>query len=189
MRRVPNSTLAHVSASPPLIRYSRISRAPLAAAAFPEGPSLPPWSLSARPHTLLRSLVIPSARQPWNFSAVAWHRVQPLFPYAARHLPRAPLPVLRRGVVLRTSVGITPTFFAPMGSCAPLQSSNRLCFMLLQLVFAGCGEPLLEGSGSQCYLHNPCIGAWSHTSSRPSSVPVILAGRHRPHITHDTFGS
>ena len=37
----------------------------------------------------------------------------------------------------------------------------------IQQVFAGCCETLLEDGGSRRYLHNPCVGAWTHTPPRP----------------------
>ncbi len=66
VRRDPSSTIAHVSASPPLIPDSRISRVRLAAAAFPRGPSQAPRSLSTRLHTPLGYIVIPPARHHWD---------------------------------------------------------------------------------------------------------------------------
>ena len=70
VRRDPSSTIAHVSASPPLIPDSRISRVRLAAAAFPRGPSQAPRSLSTRLHTPLGCIVIPPARHHWNLTSL-----------------------------------------------------------------------------------------------------------------------
>ena len=53
VQRVPSSTITHVSASPPLIPDSRISRVRLAAMAFPRHPSHLTRNLSARTHTPL----------------------------------------------------------------------------------------------------------------------------------------
>ena len=53
VQRVPSSTIPHVSASPPLIPDSRISRVRLAAMAFPHDPSHLTRNLSARTHSPL----------------------------------------------------------------------------------------------------------------------------------------
>ena len=66
-------TIAHVSASPPLIPDGRISRVRLAAAAFPRGPSLDSRNSSTRLHTPLGDKVIPPARHPWKFPPLTWH--------------------------------------------------------------------------------------------------------------------
>ncbi len=54
-----------------------------------------------------------------------------------------------------------------MDSCAPPNSSSRLCYVLLRRVFAGCCEPLLEDGGSRRCLHSPCVGAWTRTPPLP----------------------
>ena len=59
---VPNSTMTHVSASPPFIPEGRISRVRLAATAFPREPSRKIWRLSVRSHTPLDLPVISQAR-------------------------------------------------------------------------------------------------------------------------------
>ncbi len=60
-----------------------------------------------------------------------------------------------------------PAVVAHTGSCAGPPPSHRLRFSLGRWVFAGCCESLLEDGPSRRYLHKPCIGAWTHTPSRP----------------------
>ena len=43
---------------------------------------------------------------------------------------------------------------------------------LVQQVFAGCCEPLLEDGPSRRYLCGPCTGAWVRTSPRPNGACV-----------------
>jgi hypothetical protein len=160
-------TLRHVSASPPLIPDGRISRVRLAAAAFPRGPSHACRDLSTRLHTPLGCMVIPPARHPLKLSPLTWPCVQTVLLYGARHLPRAPLPdagvILIRVVSCTTSEGITPPSSLRRAHAPRRNPLAGLGFRPIQRVFAGCCEPLLGVGGSRRYLHNPCIGAWSHT--------------------------
>jgi len=132
VRRVPSSTIAHVSVSPLLIPDGRISRVRLAAVAtFPEEPSQHIRSSSTRLHTPLDEMVISSARHP-----VKPHHCPALCPAAhstdAHYSPRAPLPV--DGVTtlqdrFKHGLGRSyPTFIARTDSCARPSSSCRLRF-------------------------------------------------------------
>ena len=79
-----------------------------------------------------------------------------LWPCRPLHLPspRKALPFRHRSYGL-----IRPTKILPLTSIS-----------LIQQVFAGCCEPLLEVGGSRRYLHNPCIGAGTLTPPRPSGA-------------------
>ena len=59
-----------------------------------------------------------------------------------------------------------PPLFAHIGSCAPPKPSRRLCSRLYDESLQVTASPLLGVGGSRRYLHNPCIGAWSHTPPR-----------------------
>ena len=59
-----------------------------------------------------------------------------------------------------------PPLFAHIGSCAPPKHSRRLCSRLYDESLQVTASPLLGVGGSRRYLHNPCIGAWSHTPPR-----------------------
>ena len=50
--------------------------------------------------------------------------------------------------------------------CAPPKPSRRLCSRLYDESLQVTASPLLGVGGSRRYLHNPCIGAWSHTPPR-----------------------
>jgi hypothetical protein len=68
MQRVPNSTLTHVSASPPFHPGRSVFPSPVGdldpLVLFPIGPSQSPQNLSANSHTPLGRLVYPTARHP-----------------------------------------------------------------------------------------------------------------------------
>jgi len=153
---VPNSTVANVSASPPLIPDGRISRVRLAAAAFPEEPSHAARGLSTHLHTPLGIQVISPARHPSNFTPLTRPSVRTVVHVSARHLPRAPLPA--QGF---TSYGVLsmhdireryPSFIAHTDSCARPKPSHCLDFTLGQWVYAGCCKSLLGVGPSQRYL-------------------------------------
>ena len=163
----------HVSTSPPLIPDGRISRARLAAAAFPVGPSQTARSSSACPRTPLDWPVIPTARR---------HRVSTVWSGSvSRHVFMASPATYReplrphgcypsRGDVQRLLGQHYPAFVARIGSCAPPNASSQLCNVLFRLVFAGCCKPLLVEGGSRRYLHDLCVGAWTRTPPRLSSA-------------------
>jgi hypothetical protein len=171
---VPNSTVTNVSASPPLIPDSRISRVRLAAAAFPEEPSHAARGLSTLLHTPLGIQVISPARHPSKFTPLTRPSVRTVVHDSARHLPRAPLPaqgVTPHGVMSMHDIREHYlSFIAHTGSCARPNPSCLLDFTLDQQVFAGCCEPLLEDGPSRHYLRNPCVGAWTPTPQRPFSA-------------------
>ena len=73
---------------------------------------------------------------------------------------------LRRHEVQPRVGGRYPSFIALTGSCVKPSSSLRLRFSLVRLVFAGCGQPLLEDGPSRRYLHNLSQGAWTPTPPR-----------------------
>jgi len=69
------------------------------------------------------------------------------------------------GDVLITSVDVTQPSSLILAHAPRRNPLADLGFRPVQQVFAGCCEPLLGVGGSHRYLHNPCIGAWSHTPS------------------------
>ena len=86
--------------------------------------------------------------------------------------PLTESPFARRGVLLGTGRGQPrlgkryPPLFAHIGSCAPPKHSRRLCSRLYDESLQVTASPRLGVGGSRRYLHNPCIGAWSHTPPR-----------------------
>jgi hypothetical protein len=72
--------------------------------------------------------------------------------------------------VLHHIRGSYPSFFAHTGPCARPGSSCCLRLSLLQQVFAGCRQSLLESGPSRHYLCNPCVGAWTPTPQCPSGA-------------------
>ncbi len=165
---------SHVSASPPLIRYGRISRVPLAAAASPQrtfphtprlkhSPAYTPWvdgytsgstSLGiGTAHLALRPDGAPTRCPPLTESPFAhWRRY--LLWGGVQHL------LGRR----------YPAFFAHTGSCAEPNTSHRLRPRPCRQVLAGCYEPLLVDGPSRRYLHNLCMGAWARTPLRSTGA-------------------
>ena len=164
MQRVPSSTIAHVSVSPPLIPDGRISRVRLAAAAFPEGPSHSSRGLSTRLHTPLGCMVIPPARHQLRllqsgtesrrcpYLVPATYR-EPLCPSKALSspgqrlaLPRPALPGLHRSYklmrqskfLMQISVSFIPHVSA--GCCVP--PAGRWTFpALFRESFPRCLDP------------------------------------------------
>lgn len=167
----------HVSTSPPLIPDGRISRARLAAVAFPMGPSQTVRGSSACSRTPLGWLVIPTARRHpvstvWSGSVSRHVLMTSPATYREPLRPHGCYP--SRGGVVRLLGQRYPAFVARIGSCAPPNPSTRLCLSLLQMVFAGCSKPLLVVGGSRRYLHVLSVGAWTHTPPRsPGAVPVF----------------
>ena len=170
VRRVPSSTIAHVSASPlchpgrsdfpspvgdhdcPPTAFPYPTRLKRSLAFTPLGCGLPPVStkLALSPHTQVLSPV------RWALPCPPWPRVpspSPGFPLqgaASRRLGPA-LPDLRR------SYGLMRQTWMLRGPSLSLGST----------VFAGCCEPLLHPGPSRHYLCNPCLGAWTPTRQRP----------------------
>jgi hypothetical protein len=72
--------------------------------------------------------------------------------------------------VLRHIRGRYPSFIAHTGPCARPSSSCCLRSSLLQQVFAGCRQSLLENGPSRHYLCNPYVGAWTPTPQCPSGA-------------------
>ena len=166
VRRVPSSTLAHVSASPlchpgrsdfpspvgdhdfPPTVFPYPTRLKRSLAFTPLGCGLPPVStkLALSPHTQ----VLSPGR--WALPCPPWPRVPSPFPgiilpgAASRRLGPA-LPDLLR------SYGLMRQTWMLRGPSLSLGPS----------VFAGCCEPLLQTGPSRHYLCNPCPGAWTPT--------------------------
>ena len=120
--RVPRSTIAHVSASPPLIPDSRISRVRLAAAACPRRtfPRIARLKRSPAYTPAMRGYTSGSTRV--EVDPGTWHCVQPAAFIACPPLTESPFARKRRylfrgGVQHRLSRRY-PAFIAPTGSCA-----------------------------------------------------------------------
>ena len=193
MRRVPSSTIAHVSASPlchpgrsdfpsPVgdhdfspTAFPYPTRLKRSLAFTPLGSGLPPVStkLALSPHTQVLSPV------RWALPCPSWPRVPSPFPgiplqgAASRRLGPA-LPDRRR------SYGLMRQTWMLQGPSLSLGAP----------VFAGCCEPLLHPDPSRHYLCNPYSGRLDPYPAATSRCSYsFLPGRHRPHVTRDTFGS
>ncbi len=162
--------MGHVSAGPPLIPDGRISRVRLAAAAFPGGPSRTPRGSSARSRTPLACMVIPPARHRSSFAPGTWLRVQSVFRYGARHLPRAPLPV--RGVTSSRAVS------APPGRALP--RLRRSYWLMRRTERLSSTMALASTDGSLQVAASPC---WQ--TVRPDVISMILAWALGPLPRHD----
>jgi hypothetical protein len=92
-RRPFSHPIGHVSPSPPPIRYSRISRVPFSAAAYPRRtfPLLPRLKHS-HAYTPWIAVIPPTRHRRELSSSLTWLYVQTRFSSDIRHLPRAPLP-------------------------------------------------------------------------------------------------
>src|SRR5215813_6242196 len=87
-------------------------------------------------------------------------------PRAPLHVPGVISHVMMSGTM---SVGITPPYIAPTGSCASPPPSSRLGGILGHQVYAGCCQPLLgEGPSRRCSAH-PSLRAWTPT---PAALEV-----------------
>ena len=86
--------------------------------------------------------------------------------------------------VMRPVSGHYPAFIARTDSCVNPKSSLRLEFNLGRLVFAGCGQPLLEIGSSRRYLCESCptcldpypgcsCGALTHFFPQDNGLPDV----------------
>ena len=191
MRRVPSSTIAHVSASPlchpgrsdfpsPVgdhdfspTAFPYPTRLKRSLAFTPLGSGLPPVStkLALSPHTQVLSPV------RWALPCPSWPRVPSPFPgiplqgAASRRLGPA-LPDRRR------SYGLMRQTWMLQGPSLSLGAP----------VFAGCCEPLLHPDPSRHYLCNPLL--WAPGPLPGSDLPVLVlvssrqtsASRHTGHV-------
>ena len=98
------------------------------------------------------------------------------FLFGARRLPRAPLPehgVTALGAVSCTaSAGVTQPSSLVLAHAPHQIPRTAFEITLMQPVFAGCCEPLLENGASRRYFCNPCTVVWTHTPPQSSSARV-----------------
>jgi hypothetical protein len=155
VRRVPSSTIAHVSVSPPLIPDGRLSRVRLAAAAYPQRtfPTIP---------KLKRSLVYTpsmigytSSSTPSEVVTDTWLSVQTVFPVWRPPLTESPFTCGRcyppSGRPLESPQRALPLLhrsYGLMRQTTPLPPSS---VSLRQWVCAGCRKSLLgHGPSRRC---------------------------------------
>jgi hypothetical protein len=172
MQRVPSLTIAHVSASPPLIPDGRVSRVRLAVMAFPSASSRCRRSLSTRMHAPRSTPVIAPARLPGT----------PSFPGSVSGRGVVWKSAMYRGSLCR-GTGVT----RPRVACATSAGVSRPSTLLwthapyqeplaafrlspMRRVFAGCCEPLLVPGPSRRYLRSLCGGAWTRTPPRSTGA-------------------
>ncbi len=189
MQQVPSSAITHASVNPPLIPDGRISRVRSAAMAFPRRPFpfYPKLKRSPAYASWLNGLIFSSTSSEVG-TATRPSIVRTVFPFNARHLPRAALPV--QGVTSYGAIsmdrvrGHYPSFIAHTSSCARPKSFSCLGFTLVHQILAGCCEPLLEVGPSRRYLcrsFSRCLAPYPgailccscpflHSELRPSPV-------------------
>src|SRR4029453_8190997 len=172
-RWVPSSTIAHVSASPPLIPDSRISRVRLAAS---DVLVLSPHSLPMAVETEGPPHIPPSrawVTMPLAIGSVHHiHRAQSLVwchPHG-HHCTESPFAPLgcypAGGCVPTTSTGVTRSSSLLRAHAPDLPPLAAYARWLGPPVFAGCRMPLLGEGPSRCYRLNLCGGAWTRTPPR-----------------------
>ena len=158
-------------------------------------PSQRTRSLSADPHTPLRSLVCFHGHsivpRPYNV------RVLLELPSAQSPFARARCDLARHDVTHHVS-GHYPTFIAPTGSCASPPPSPCLGATLGHQVFAGCCQPLLGGGLSRRYLCTSfpaCVDLYpggscgAHTRFFPhdSGLPLVRTGSALHYVPYSDF--
>jgi hypothetical protein len=181
VRRVPSSTLAHVSASPPTIPDGRLSRVRfwprLCTPFFGDSSSCNRRSLSCSLASTppRHSSVVPSSQLLRGCLPALC--LGSLRGHQDHRVPRAPLPGMgvthRQGDLPVTSEGVTPPsslLRAHASDRHPLPAS----VVLGQGVYAGCRESLLDGGPSRHYLCHLCVGAWTHTPPCSSDAHAHL---------------
>jgi len=187
VRRGPSSTLAHVSASPPTIPDSRLSRVrfwPRLCTPFSgdspsgvrRGLSCSLTSTPPRHRFAASSSQLSRGRLPSSVSGVLWRSSGPpsaQSPFAwdgcypptrvTQRSPQRALPLLHSsyGLMRQTTVLPTPQWSLGGGVCA------------------GCRESLLDRGPSRHYLCHLCGGAWTHT-------PPCSSGAHTHFFPNDS---
>jgi hypothetical protein len=159
--------IVHVSASPPLIPDSRISRVRLAAAAFPRR------TFPHRPR-LKRTPAYTPDQFSYTSDSTFDHPFTLCFRFCVRTVGADTPATYREPLCTRQALPPWwrhhhrlgrryPALLAPTGSCVGPESSCRTRSSLRRLVFAGCCASLLEAGPSRRYLRSPCTGAWTLT--------------------------
>ena len=173
VQRVPRSPMVHVSASPPLIPDSRLSRVRLAASDV--------WVLSQRSLPLRLEASVHARIHPsyvWFTAPLAsgsvyhLHRAHSLVwcHRPGHHWTESPFAPLgcdpAEGRVPTTSASVTRPSLLLRAHAPDLPPLTSYARWLGPPVVAGCHVPLLGGGPSRCYLLNRCGGAWTRTPPR-----------------------
>ena len=186
MRRVHSSTIAHVSASPPLIPDGRISRVRLAAMAFPWNPSRPNRNLSARSHTPLVWMVWLSARHPVRLALLPGPTCPDSVSFMMPAIYREPLCLLKALPLAAWSPWSTSESITSPSSLLPAHAPNQnppnasgltLNIRSLQVATSPCWELAFPDVISA----DPSVDAWLPTPVESSwCIYPFLPTKHRP---------